>query len=726
MRQLVQNLRSGKTELVESPAPQVRPGHILIKTAFSLVSLGTERMVVNSTRGGIIGKAFRNPDKVKQVIDKMRTAGAKAAINAVQSRLDEPVRLGYCNAGTVLAVGDGVTDINVGDRVASNGGHAELVVVPRNLCARIPDGVPLDKAAFTVLGSITLQGIRLVKPELGETVAVIGLGLIGELSIQMLKACGCRVIGFDIDPAKVDIARKIGATAYAVGESCDPEKAALDLTDGVGVDAVIITAAAKTNDIIAQAAHMCRKRGRIVLVGVVGLELNRSDWYEKELTFQVSCSYGPGRYDPEYEEKGRDYPLPFVRWTEQRNMGAVLDMLASGALDVGPLITHRIAFEKAAEIYAGLSDAGAMGIILEYPDTVDMASRIQVVPPRSYNPVKGVVGIIGAGNFAKGTIIPALKKAGADIRYIASRTGVSAAGVAKRHGIATATSRCEDILQDDTVDAVIIATRHDLHGRLVLQSMRAEKHVFVEKPLCLTRQELDEIIEAYNSQNRLLTDSPKTDLLAANPQIHAPSLMVGFNRRFSPLSQKIRELVSDGGPLNMVLTMNAGFIPQSHWTQDLEVGGGRIIGEACHLVDLAVYLSGSTVTSVAASGLGTNTDAACDNVIITMRMANGTHAVVNYFANGHRSYPKERLEVYGQGRVLVMDDFRTLTGYGFKGFKRLKLSTQDKGHNHLFAAFVNFLKNGGMPPIPFDQIINVTKATFAAVEAMRTKTWVTF
>ena len=703
MRQILQNLRTGHTELAEAPAPVSEPGHLLIRTRSTLVSQGTEKMLVQFGKASLFQKARSQPEKVKQVLQKIRSDGLFPTLDAVFRRLDEPLPLGYCNAGVVVGVGEGVVGYSIGDRVASNGPHAEIVAVPVNLCAKIPNAVSDDEAAFTVAAAIALQGIRLVSPTLGETVVVVGLGLLGQLAVQLLRASGCRVIGFDFDDAKVQVARRFGVDALCVAGEAVPVSHALAATHGNGVDAVLITASTSSSDVMTQAARMSRKRGRIVLVGVVGLELNRADFYEKELSFQVSCSYGPGRYDENYEEQGLDYPLAFVRWTENRNFQAVLAAMAAGSLDVKPLITRQVPLENFAEIYGDLSGSG-LASVLSYGSSAAVEHTLTLAP-RTFAASQGALAIIGTGNFTKMTMLPALQACGATVKYLASASGVSSTHLARKHGIAYSTTDYHAVLADPEVRGVILATRHNLHGLQVVAAVRAGKHVLVEKPLCLSAGELAAIEGALN----------------ASP---AATLAVGFNRRFSPHATKIRELLGRSpAPLALTATMNAGSIPLKHWVHDPEVGGGRLLGEACHFVDLAVSLTGSLVAEVCVTALGGGGAPSGDTASILLRHVNGSTSVVNYFGNGHRSHPKERIEVFSQERVLVLDDFRVTTGHGFRKFSRLK-TRQDKGHAFQFAEFARRVREGGAALIPWVEVANVMRATLAIGESLRSHGWV--
>lgn len=703
MKQIIQDLKKGDTILEEVPVPQVKSGHVLIKTTKTLVSLGTERMLVEFGKANFIQKAKQQPDKVKMVLNKIKTDGLKPTMDAVFNKLGQPLPLGYCNAGEVVAVGKGVTEFKVGDRVASNGNHAEYVLVPKNLVAAVPDNVSDEEAAFTVIGSIGLQGIRLLKPTFGETIVVIGLGLIGLVTAELLKANGCQVIGFDYDSEKIKIAKEKGIVAVNPAEGTDQVKFIETYTKSIGVDGVIITASNKSNEIIAQAAQMCRKRGRVVLVGVIGLDISREDFYKKEISFQVSCSYGPGRYDEEYENKGNDYPIGYVRWTQKRNFEAVLHAISSGRLDVKPLITERVPIAEYQRIYGDMHNSRSIASILEYNQTTEAKSVINIFD-KDFTAQKGIIGIIGAGNFTGSTILPNLKKIDASVKYIASSGGLSATSLAKKYEIANATSDYKEILNDDEVDLVMITTRHDMHAPMVLECINAGKSVFVEKPLALNQESLDKIVEAYQQQS--------------------VNISVGFNRRFAPLAQKMKKaLGNDNSPINIIATMNAGSIPRDVWVHDMEVGGGRIIGEACHYIDLCTYLAGSKVMSVCTNAMGANPEENTDNASILLKYENGTNAVINYFANGSKVYAKERIEVFSQERTLIMDNWRKLKAYGFKGLKSVS-SKQDKGHYNQFKQLLESHKAGHSPIIPFDEIVNTTKASFAAIESLKQGKWI--
>jgi len=706
MKQIIQNLKTGETILEEVPAPVIKPGQVLIKTTKTLVSLGTERMLVEFGKANLISKARQQPDKVKQVLDKIKTEGLLPTMEAVFNKLNQPLPLGYCNVGEVIAIGKGVTEFSVGDRVASNGQHAEFVCVPRNLVAKIPDNVSDEEACFTVIGSIGLQSIRLLNPTFGETIVVFGLGLIGLITAELLKANGCRVIGIDLDSDKLTIAQQKGIITINPATD-DVVQKVNELTDGVGCDGVIITASAKTDAIISQSAQMSRKRGRIILVGVIGLNISRAEFYNKELSFQVSCSYGPGRYDEQYEQNGIDYPMPFVRWTEKRNFEALLQALSNGSLKVKELITEIVPLEEYNSIYGNMGSRKSIASIIEYPlkSNDQQIQRVVPVIGTDKGVGKGKIGIIGSGNFTKMTMMPALKKASANIRYISSAGGVSGTDLAKKYGIQFSTTDNQVLFQDPEVDLVIVTTRHNSHAHFVCEAIKNNKHVFVEKPLAINLEQLKQI----------------TDTISENG--YTKTINVGFNRRYSPHILKMKQLLGNDSVLNIVATMNAGFIPPEVWVHDMEIGGGRIIGEACHYLDLMVYLTGSRITSICANALTNHPQDSTDNMSILVKFANGSNAVLNYFSNGNKSYPKERLEVHSQGRTLVMDNFRVTEGFGFRGFSKLKTSI-DKGHQNQFGGIVNSLATGKVQSIPFDEIYNVTKASFAAIESMKSNSWI--
>ncbi|MEZ8310887.1 bi-domain-containing oxidoreductase [Vibrio splendidus] len=705
MKQVLQNISNGETSLVEVPCPQFKNQNLTINTHKTLVSAGTERMLIDFGKANFIDKARQQPDKVKMVLGKIKTDGLMPTVDAVRSKLDQPLPLGYCNVGTVLDSGD--TSFDIGTRIVSNGNHAEVVRVPKNLCAKVPDSVDDESAAFTVLGAIGLQGVRLINPTLGECVVVTGLGLIGLITVQLLRANGCRVLGIDFDSSKCELARQLGAETVDLSKGEDAVKVAEAFSRGRGVDGVIITASTKSSEPLSQAATMCRQRGRIVLVGVIGQEISRADFFAKELTFQVSCSYGPGRYDTEYEDKGNDYPVGFVRWTEQRNFEAVLDMMASGALDVKPLITHRYAIDDALEAYKCLNDKSSLGIVLDYPNDDTAALTVRSVALNTNiasTPSSASCAFVGAGNYASRVLMPAFKNAGAGLNTVVTSAGMSAVHHGKKQGFVKASTDYADVLADKTIDTVVIATQHNLHAQQTIDAIAAEKHVFVEKPLALLESEVDLIEAAFNeSQTK-------------------PKVMVGYNRRFAPHVVKMKELLSSvKGPKTFIMTMNAGDIPSDHWTQDPTVGGGRIIGEACHYIDLMRHLAGCKITGFNAMCMGDAPGVTIreDKASITLSFEDGSFGTIHYFANGGKDFPKERIEVFANDAVLQLDNFRKLVGFGWKGFSKMKLSSQDKGQNDCSKAFVDSIKQGSASPISFDEIIEVARISCQVAELLR-------
>jgi predicted dehydrogenase/threonine dehydrogenase-like Zn-dependent dehydrogenase len=710
MQQVLLNMGTGGTQVIDAPIPALREGHVLIRTRRTLISAGTERMLMDFGRASIFEKVRQQPEKVKMVFDKVRTDGLVATIEAVRSKLDQPLALGYCNVGTVMNVGAGVTQFKPGDRVVSNGSHAGVVSVPKNLCACIPDDVEDESAVFTVLGAIGLQGLRLAQPTIGETVVVTGLGLIGLITVQMLRAQGCRVMGVDYDRRRLEMARQFGAFVVHPTTGDDVVARAVEFSRGRGVDAVIITASTQSSEPISQAAKMCRKRGRIVLVGVTGLELSRQDFYEKEITFQVSCSYGPGRYDASYEQKGQDYPLGFVRWTEQRNFEAVLDLMASKALNVTPLITHRFPVDRANEAYSGLANGEpTLGIILLYPQAESGADSRTVTldGTRAFGATTvPVVGCIGAGNYGGRILIPTLAKAGAHLHTLVTSTGLNSVHYGKKFGFAKSSSSTAELFAQKEINTLVIATRHDSHAALASEALRSGRHVYVEKPLALNREQLSEVETAYT----------EFTLRGA-----APIFLVGFNRRFSPHVQRMREILQrTPGPKSLTLLMNAGAIPTDHWNHDPQVGGGRILGEACHFIDLARFLVGARIAGASGDAMRANHGGtqSPDTVHISLRFEDGSIASIQYYANGHRSFPKERIEVFASGRILQLENFRLLRGFGFPEFRRFRTWRQDKGHGACVTAFLSAVRSGGPSPIPADEIFEVSRVAIDVVEGL--------
>lgn len=704
MKQLLQHLDSGRTTLTDVPVPSASGPTLVVAARASLISAGTERMLVEFGRASVLEKARQQPDRVKQVLNKMRTDGVGQTLDAVRAKLALPIPLGYCSAGVVVAAGSRVRDFAVGDRVVTNGPHSEYVRVPSTLAAKIPDGVGFDEAAFTPLAAIGLQGIRLAAPTLGETFVVYGLGLIGLLTVQLLKANGCRVIGIDFAPDRLALAEEFGAIPVD-GGSGDVASRVLAQTGGVGADAVLLTLASSSHDPVHHAAEMSRKRGRLVLVGVTGLNLMREDFYRKELSFMVSCSYGPGRYDPAYEEKAQDYPLPFVRWTEQRNFEAVLHLLNERKLDAGRLITHRFDFAEAPAAYDLISGTEpSLGVMLSYPEPRqegDGGRTLEIRRGAVTAGGGGVVGMIGAGNFASRVLIPRLRGSGARLRTIASGGGTSAAIAADQFGFERVTTDVDALIQDEQIDTVFVLTRHNSHADLAVRALNAGKHVFVEKPLALTEEELDAVERAVADSGRLL--------------------LVGFNRRFAPLTAEVSShLRGRSGPLSIVVTINAGAIPREHWTQDPDVGGGRIVGEACHWMDLARALTGAPIQDVQVVAARDRAGQPVDDIAhLSMAFADGSTAAIHYLASGASSFPKERIECFFDGKTLAIDNWRRLRRFGVSGpwFERSRRI--DKGHEAEIQAWIRAVREGGGAPIPLAEVLEVSRWAIRAAALAR-------
>ncbi len=714
MKQLLQNISTGKASVVEVPAPRPGPGEVLVRVQASLVSAGTERSVLEFTEKNLLQKAIDRPDLVRQVLEKAGRDGVLSTLAAVRSRLDNDMALGYSNAGTVIEVGGGVGELQVGDRVACAGGgfatHAEVVRVPRNLVAHIPAAtargeVDFEEAAFATVGTIALQGLRLARPELGEVVAVIGLGLVGLLTVQLARAAGCAVIGMDPLPERCRLAERLGCRATA-GSADEMAALVAAHSAAAGADAVLITAATTSNDPVQLAGEIARDRGRIVAVGAVGMDIPRRSYYAKELSFQVSRSGGPGRYDPEYEEKGRDYPVGYVRWTEGRNLQAFLQLLADGRIDVRPLITHRFRIDDAAIVYSLISgDSGKsfLGVVIVYPEAPSLATRVElpaVVNRRERQQESAVrVGLIGAGNFARATLLPAMKSVrGLELAAVCAASGASAHAAAARFGFRYCATDETELLGDASINTVAIATRHHHHASAVIAALGAGKHVFCEKPLCISEDELVEVTRAYQQA-----------AAGAAP----PLLMVGYNRRFAPLACEMAGFLRQRRePLLLHYRINAGPLPASHWVQDIEQGGGRIIGEVCHFVDFLMFLSGAEVISVYAAATRAGAPVSTDNLTATLQLADGSVGTITYSAHGDRSFPKERIEVAGGGAVAVLDDFRRLEMVR-DGKKRVRQSRfrQDKGHRGEWEAFAAAIISGSSSPISWPELVNSTLTT---------------
>jgi predicted dehydrogenase/threonine dehydrogenase-like Zn-dependent dehydrogenase len=722
MKQLLQSISTGKATVVDVPTPQAHAGEILVHVGASLVSAGTERMVVEFAEKNVLKKALARPDLVQQVIDKASREGIVSTLSSVRRRLDTDMALGYSNAGAVMEVGEGVSEFKVGDRVACAGGgfaaHAEFVRIPRNLAARIPpptssrSEIEFEEAAFTTVGAIGLQGLRLAKPQLGETVVVIGLGLIGLLVVQLARAAGCTVVGMDIDERRCQLAQELGCSiASTTADQMRSVVAAV--TGGKGADNVLITASTKSNEPVILAGDIARDCGRVVVVGAVGLEIPRKTYYEKELFFCVSRSYGPGRYDPAYEQFGRDYPIGYVRWTENRNMQAFLQLLAEGRVDVKKLITHRFDIQQADQAYeliTAKTHEPFTGIVIRYPTATNTARRIELTPSNEAHTVatgKVTLGMLGAGNFVTAVLLPVVKNTGnVELVGIASASGASARAAGGRYRFSYCSSDYQEILQDPRINTVVIATRHNLHAAQVIAALEAGKHVFCEKPLCLSEHELQEISDTYQ---RTRAHSSR------------PLLMVGYNRRFAPFATQMRDfLIHTGEPLMMQYRINAGFLPPTHWTQRPEEGGGRVLGEVCHFIDFFVWLSGRRITSVDASVLPNGGKYRDDNLTATLEFEDGSIGTVTYVANGDKSFPKERIEVFGGGSVATLDDFRVLTTTraGRRKTFRSRLRP-DKGHAEEWQVYTKAISSGDRAPISFEELVNVSQACFRLLDSVR-------
>ncbi len=712
MQQVVQPINGDATEVVEIPAPVCGPNRVLIANTCSLISAGTEKGVVTLAKKSLMAKARQRPDHVRRVLQKVRQEGLVSTIQQVLIKLDQPMPLGYSSAGVVLEVGQGVRAFRPGDRVASNGAHAGVVAVAQNLVGHVPDNVPFENACYAVVGSIALEGIRLAQVGIGSVVGVIGLGLIGQLAVMLLKAAGCTVLGIDLETSKCTLARTLGAD-WAEPEGFTEAIAARSL--GYGADAVLIAASTLSNAPLELAARSARQKGRVVAVGAVGMNVPRREFYPKELELVVSCSYGPGRYDPSYEDGGYDYPYAYVRWTEQRNIQAVLDLMGTGQLDVRMLTTHRYPIERAADAYSmiGAGAEKAIGVVLTYPEHASAKPVRRVAiggekgrPSKASGSVIGV-GFIGAGNFASAVLLPALsRQEGIALRGLCSAGGLSARTAAGRHGFAYACSDVTEVLRDPDVDAVFIATRHDLHASQLLDALRAGKHVFVEKPLALNVEELEEL-ETY----------------LAEVGSAGPVWTVGFNRRFAPAASAVRDHFRGGEePMTAIYRFNAGDISPEHWTQNEEVGGGRLVGEACHAVDLLSFLIGSVPSRVHAEAVGAvaGLRVTSDRCALTLRHADGSVSSILYTAGGDKAFNKERVELYGASRVGVIEDFHRveLVRNGRRTIKKFR--GQDKGHRQEIAAFLAAIRAGGPMPIPTPELLATSYATLGAMESLRT------
>lgn len=707
MKQVIQDVRTGVTSVFEVPIPKPKPGTALVRTAASLVSAGTERALLEFAGKGLLGKARSRPDLVRQVFEKGRREGILTTIEAIQRRLDQPMPLGYSSSGKVVGVGEGLMDFHVGDRVVCAGGgyavHAEYAVVPQNLLAHLPESVDFESGASATLGAIALHGFRLAEPQIGDRVVVIGLGMLGLLAAGIARAAGCAVFGVDLSPARVELARSMGIEVV-LREGA--EEAAASFSKGMGFDVVLICADTSSDDPVELGGLIARDRARVVAIGAVGMTIPRRLYYAKELTFIVSRSYGPGRYDPLYEEAGHDYPSGYVRWTEGRNLAAYVNLLAEGKLDVKPLITHRFPIERATEAYnviTGIVEEPFLGVLLTYPEITPEPVTHLLLKERLIEPTATIrLGVLGAGNFATSVLFPILRRMrGIKLVGLATATGMTGAHAGRKYGFRYTTTDEGEILADEQINTVTVLTRHHLHAQQVIDALQVGKHVFCEKPLSLTREGLIGIAKAVEDCDRLLT--------------------VGFNRRFAPLAVQLKAFLEGvHEPMSMYYRVNAGLLPTEHWLHDPGQGGGRIMGEACHFIDFLTFLLGVSPIRVQSKGLPDDERYQEDNVLLAFEFPDGSVGTIAYLAAGDRAFPKERLEVIGGGRVAVLDDFRRLETFS-RGRRRVQRSwlRQDKGHRAIWQTFANAITNGGPPPIPYDQLFAVSMASFAAVESLR-------
>ncbi len=722
MKQILQNLKTGEVKIADVPPPVAQNGRVLVRAAASLISAGTERMTVDMGKKSLLGKARERPDLVKQVIQKAQNEGLLNTFQAVRAKLSSQTALGYSAAGIVVDVGEGVAEFRAGDRVACAGAgfasHAEVLSVPKNLCVRLPEKVSYEAGAFGTLGAIALQGVRLAEPTLGEAVVVLGLGLLGQITVQLLKANGCRVFGVDPDEKKVELARELGADE-ATANLNDAKKLVMEWSRGRGADAALITAATSSNQPIEFAGEISRMKGRVVAVGLVGMDVPRKLYYERELSLKISMSYGPGRYDPEYEERGHDYPFAYVRWTEGRNIEAFLDLVAERRVNVEPLITHRFPIEegeRAYDLITGETKEPYLGVVLGYDTEREIESRINLNTGKLAASKKNSadafvvrIGVIGAGNYAKTHLLPRFKTAGAEFGSIATASGVSARDIGEKYGFQSCVANADDVINDPNINLIVIATRHDTHAELARRALAAGRNVFVEKPLALDDEELASVVDAARASGG--------------------QLIVGFNRRFSPLARRAAEFfaTSNGSgnskaPLSINYRINAGRIPREHWIQDKGQGGGRIIGEVCHFIDLMHFLTGAVTTRVYAEAIESRNHESIneDSVFITLRFSDGSNGSIAYLAEGDKAMPKERIEIFGGGKVFVLDDFRSATLYHKGRVESLKLRNQDKGQTDEVRDVCEMVLKGTAAPIPLDDLSATTRATFRILDSLRT------
>jgi len=740
MKQLTQKLKDGRMQITEVSVPNLRPGMILVRNYYSLISAGTESSTVKAARKGYIGKAMERPQQIKQVFNTMKTQGPVKTYQAVMKKLNAYSSLGYSCAGEVIDVASDISEFVVGDIVACGGStasHAEVIAVPVNLCTKVEQSAKsiehsedyLKMVAYNTLGAIAMQGVRQVDLRLGETCAIIGMGLLGQLTAILLKASGVRVAGIDLDPVMIELGCKHCLDLALLRDDPGIKSKILEFSGGIGCDGVIITAASNSLDPINFSGEISRKKGTVVVVGAVPTGFNREHFYKKELTVKMSCSYGPGRYDPEYEDKGCDYPVGYVRWTEKRNMQAFQELIASGKIDIGYLTTHIFKLDDAPNAYDMILERSEafVGILIEYDRKKRIANERVISSKLKVQSLKSTpvsIGFIGAGSYAQGLLIPNIPKSQKVVlKGVMTSTSTSSRSVADRYGFEYCTGKEDDILRNDEINTVFIATRHDSHGYYVKKAIEAGKHVFVEKPLCLTIKELEGIKLATETHRQPQTSHTENNLngIFTQPPVDStiqPTLMVGYNRRFSPLTQVIKEKITIG-PMSMIYRLNAGAITADSWVQDVEVGGGRILGEVCHFVDCLTFINGSLPVSVYATAMK-DVQSFNDTVTISLKYENGSIGSIQYFANGSKSLPKEYVEIYSHGVTAIINDFRELKIYGKGRPYRKKLMSQDKGQKNEVRRFVDLILHGGPPLIPLEELFSSTEVTFKIIESLRT------
>jgi predicted dehydrogenase/threonine dehydrogenase-like Zn-dependent dehydrogenase len=710
MKQVLQNRKTGRPFVGEVPVPALQRGRVLVRTVASLISAGTERAAVELVSKGLVQEARQRPDLVKAVVAKVKNEGILNTFASVRDKMAASQALGYSAAGIVSAVAEDVAEFQIGDRVACAGvgfaSHAEVLSVPKNLCVHLPDGVSFESGAYGTLGAIALQGVRLAQPTLGESVVVIGLGLVGQLTVQLLKANGCRVFGLDLDQSRVSLALEMGADKALVSDE-STAKEIETWTRGYGADAVLITAATDSNQPVELAARVSRLKGRVIVVGMTGMDIPRQPFFSRELKLIISMSYGPGRYDPDYEERGNDYPLPYVRWTEKRNIESFLELIAEKRVNVERLTTHRFPIagaEHAYRLISGDVQEPYLGVVLNYDPEAEVVRRVSLgaAAPARKSEKSIILGVIGAGGYVPAMLLPHFKSEGVQFRSIATASGVSAHDVGKRFGFAYAVSSAEEVLEDADVNLVVIGTRHDTHAELARKALELDKHVLVEKPLALNDQELESVLATAGSSSG--------------------KLMVGFNRRFSPLAQRAKDFFAGREtPLSILYRVNAGRIPKEHWTQNAQEGGGRIIGEVCHFIDLMQYLTGAPPVFVFAEAMSAKSSKIvdADSAFITLRFADGSNGAVAYLSEGDKALAKERVEIFGGGRVFILDDYRRATLYKDGREEQVTLKAQDKGQQAQVRAVCASVLEGGSAPISLDELGTTSRATFRVLDSLR-------